>query len=59
MDVQVTSSLLGTLLDVVEELQSAQMEFQNLKQASFLSTSGKCVIYVYHFSLFIVCNSRL
>ncbi|KAL6570495.1 hypothetical protein OROGR_000045 [Orobanche gracilis] len=38
-ETQVTSSLLGTLLDVVEEVQLAQVEFQNLIQSSFLSPS--------------------
>ncbi|KAL3633675.1 hypothetical protein CASFOL_022437 [Castilleja foliolosa] len=35
----VTSSLLGTLLDVVEEVQLTQMEFHNLTQSSFCSLS--------------------
>ncbi|GFQ07108.1 hypothetical protein PHJA_002854900 [Phtheirospermum japonicum] len=38
-ETQVTSSLLGTLLDVVEEVQLAQMEFHNLTQSSFYSPS--------------------
>ncbi|KAI3457695.1 hypothetical protein Pfo_014358 [Paulownia fortunei] len=38
-ETQVTSSLLGTLLDVVEEVQLAQTEFQNLTQSSFFSPS--------------------
>ncbi|KAL3849111.1 hypothetical protein ACJIZ3_010993 [Penstemon smallii] len=38
-ETQVTSSLLGSLLDVVEEVQSARMEFQNLTQSNFFSPS--------------------
>ncbi|XP_020555090.1 uncharacterized protein LOC105178718 isoform X2 [Sesamum indicum] len=38
-ETQVTSSLLGTLLDVVEEVQLAQMELQNLTQSNFSSPS--------------------
>ncbi|KAK4397760.1 hypothetical protein Sango_1251500 [Sesamum angolense] len=40
-ETQVTSSLLGTLLDVVEEVQLAQMELQNLTQSSFSSPSDE------------------
>ncbi|KAK6116318.1 hypothetical protein DH2020_049945 [Rehmannia glutinosa] len=40
-ETQVSSSLLGTLLDVVEEVQLAQMEFQNLTQSSFCSPSAE------------------
>ncbi|KAK4437472.1 hypothetical protein Salat_0081100 [Sesamum alatum] len=40
-EMQVTSSLLGTLLDVVEEVQLAQMELQNLTQSSFSSSSDE------------------
>ncbi|KAL0345701.1 UNVERIFIED_CONTAM: hypothetical protein Sradi_4401400, partial [Sesamum radiatum] len=35
-ETQVTSSLLGTLVDVVEEVQLAQMELQNLTSLTFL-----------------------
>ncbi|KAL3646150.1 hypothetical protein CASFOL_011330 [Castilleja foliolosa] len=38
-ETQVTCSLLGTLLDVVEEVQLAQMEFHNLTRSSFCSPS--------------------
>lgn len=38
-ETQVTSLLLGSLLDVVEELQIAQAEFRNLTQSSFSSPS--------------------
>ncbi|XP_057792894.1 uncharacterized protein LOC131009519 isoform X2 [Salvia miltiorrhiza] len=38
-ETQVTSSLLGSLLDVFEEVQTARMEFQNLTQSSFSSPS--------------------
>ncbi|KAL0400257.1 UNVERIFIED_CONTAM: hypothetical protein Sradi_2369000 [Sesamum radiatum] len=40
-ETQVTSSLLGTLLDVVEEVQLAQMELQNLTQSNFSSPSDE------------------
>ncbi|XP_042005301.1 uncharacterized protein LOC121754038 isoform X1 [Salvia splendens] len=38
-ETQVTSSLLGSLLDVVEEVQTAHIEFQNLTQTCFSSPS--------------------
>ncbi|XP_073142523.1 uncharacterized protein [Henckelia pumila] len=38
-EIQVTNSLLGTLLDVFEEVQLAQIEFQNLTDSSFCSPS--------------------
>ncbi|EYU42793.1 hypothetical protein MIMGU_mgv1a020577mg, partial [Erythranthe guttata] len=38
-ETQMTGSLLGTLVDVVEEVQSAQIEFQDLTQSSFCSPS--------------------
>ncbi|XP_042009596.1 uncharacterized protein LOC121758241 [Salvia splendens] len=38
-ETQVTSSLLGSLLDVVEEIQTAHIEFQNLTQTCFSSPS--------------------
>ncbi|KAH6824203.1 hypothetical protein C2S53_011714 [Perilla frutescens var. hirtella] len=38
-ETQVTGSLLGSLLDVVEEVHIAQIEFQNLTQSSFSSPS--------------------
>lgn len=38
---QITSSLLSNLLDVVEEVQLAQIEIRNLVQAKFYSHSGE------------------
>ncbi|XP_059661289.1 uncharacterized protein LOC132307513 isoform X2 [Cornus florida] len=38
-ETQITGSLLGNLLDVVEEVQLAQLELQNLIQTSFNSSS--------------------
>ncbi|KAL6529838.1 hypothetical protein OROGR_015461 [Orobanche gracilis] len=52
-ETQVTSSLLGTLLDVVEEVQLAQVEFQNLIQSRFLSPSVDrldLMLYFYSFT---------
>ncbi|KAL0451229.1 UNVERIFIED_CONTAM: hypothetical protein Slati_1101000 [Sesamum latifolium] len=40
-ETQVTSSLLGTLLDVVEEVQLAQMQLQNLTHSNFSSPSDE------------------
>ncbi|KAL8031141.1 hypothetical protein ABFX02_13G006200 [Erythranthe guttata] len=40
-ETQMTGSLLGTLVDVVEEVQSAQIEFQDLTQSSFCSPSAE------------------
>lgn len=37
---QVTSSLLHNLLDVIEEVQQAQIEIRNLVKTSFSSPSG-------------------
>ena len=38
---QITSSLVSNLLDVVEEVQSARIEIRNLVDAKFYSHSGK------------------
>jgi len=38
---QITSSLLSNLLDVVEEVQSARIEIRNLVDAKFYAHSGK------------------
>lgn len=38
---QISSSLLGNMLDVVEEVQVARMELRNLIQGTFSSQSGK------------------
>ncbi|KAL8478032.1 hypothetical protein ACS0TY_030074 [Phlomoides rotata] len=40
-ETQVTNSLLGTLLDVIEEVQLAQIEFHNLTHSSFCSPSAE------------------
>ncbi|XP_047180400.1 uncharacterized protein LOC124847052 isoform X1 [Vigna umbellata] len=39
-EIQITSSLLSNLLDVVEEVQSARIEIRNLVDAKFYSHSG-------------------
>lgn len=41
---QITSSLLSNLLDVVGEVQLAQIELRNLSKTSFHSSSGKIVL---------------
>ncbi|XP_028222506.1 uncharacterized protein LOC114403623 isoform X3 [Glycine soja] len=42
-ETQITSSLVSNLLDVVEEVQSAQIEFRNLVAAKFYSHSVQCL----------------
>ncbi|XP_073065242.1 uncharacterized protein [Primulina eburnea] len=52
-EIQVTSSLLGTLLDVFEEVQLAQIEFQNLTESSFCSPSVEQLVLKLCFYSFI------
>ena len=37
---QITSSVLGNLLDVIEEVRAARVDLQNLPYTSFCSPSG-------------------
>lgn len=46
---QITSSVLGNLLDVVQEVQAASVELQNLTCTSFRSTSGNLCCILFHF----------
>ncbi|XP_073023877.1 uncharacterized protein [Primulina eburnea] len=52
-EIQVTSSLIGTLLDVFEEVQLAQIEFQNLTESSFCSPSVEQLVLKLYFYSFI------
>lgn len=47
---QLTSFLLGNLLDVVEEVQAAQMELTNLIKAKFHCPCGKILSYLHFVS---------
>ncbi|XP_051137396.1 uncharacterized protein LOC127255733 isoform X2 [Andrographis paniculata] len=50
-ETQVTSSILGTLLDVLEELQVAQIESHSLTESSFCSPSvGRLDLILYFFN---------
>ncbi|XP_075518696.1 uncharacterized protein LOC142552769 isoform X2 [Primulina tabacum] len=52
-EIQVTSSLIGTLLDVFEEVHLAQIEFQNLTESSFCSPSVEQLVLKLYFYSFI------
>ncbi|XP_057461184.1 uncharacterized protein LOC130751607 isoform X2 [Actinidia eriantha] len=43
-ETQITSSVLGNLLDVIEEVQAARVELQNLAYTSFCSPSGGYIL---------------
>ncbi|KAL8130838.1 uncharacterized protein LOC141711470 isoform X2 [Apium graveolens] len=43
-ETQISSLLLGNMLDVVEELQSARFELRNLIQSTFCSESGESIL---------------
>jgi len=49
---QITSSLLSNLLDVVEEVQLARIEIRNLVDAKFYSHSGKQVFHTLKYYFF-------
>ncbi|KZV31364.1 hypothetical protein F511_05468 [Dorcoceras hygrometricum] len=55
-EMQVTNSLLGTMLDVFEEVQLAQLEFKNLTESSFCSPSDEQLVLKLRFNNFIAAK---
>lgn len=68
---QITSSVLGNLLDVVEEVQAANVELQNLTYMNFHSPSGsytasfvtfllpRCIHSKLHFRIYSLLGQQL